>query len=430
MITQGIADLAALRLADPADPADVYLAAGCPWYLTLFGRDSLWAARMALPLGYRAAAGTLRALARRQGRASDPATEEQPGRIPHELRPADATSWLPPVYYGTIDATPLFVATLAEAWRWGMPDGEVAALLPAAERALNWMVEYGDADGDGFLEYLPANSVGLSNQGWKDSDDGVRYADGRRAIAPLALCEVQGYAHEAAVQGAAMMTYFGRSGADRWRDWAAELAARFRAAFWVDDSDGAYPAIALDGAKRPVDGPASNMGHLLGTGLLDPGEETLVAERLTAPDMTSGFGLRTLSARSSGYNPFSYHAGSVWPHDTAIAAYGLHRAGHTDRAADLLAGLFQAAPYFHGRLPELYSGHPAQPLGPMPYPAACAPQAWAAAAAPLALQVLLGLHVDLPAGTVLRRPPRRSVVGRFSVQGLRIADRQISATVG
>lgn len=426
-IAQSLADLTALRLADPADPADVYLAAGCPWYLTLFGRDSLWAARMTLPLGHRLAAGTLRALARRQGRAVDPVTEEQPGKIPHELRAADSTSWLPPVYYGTIDATPLFVATLAEAWRWGMPDDEVEHLLPAAERALNWMADHGDADADGFLEYSAPPGVGLANQGWKDSDDGVRYADGRRATAPLALCEAQGYAYEAAAQGARLLDHFGRPGADRWRTWAARLAERFRAAFWIDDPDGAYPAIALDGAKQPVDGPASNMGHLLGTGLLDPHEEALVAARLGAPDMTSGHGLRTLSSRSGGYNPLSYHAGSVWPHDTAIAAYGLHRAGRTDQAADLIAGLMTAAPYFHGRLPELYGGHTAKPgIGPVAYPAACAPQAWAAAAAPLAIHVLLGLHIDLPAVIAESNPPHRSVVPDLSVDGLRIGNRTIA----
>jgi glycogen debranching enzyme len=431
MITQGIDDLAALCLADPADTDDVYLAAGCPWYLTLFGRDALWAARMALPLGYRAAAGTLRALARRQGRATDPATEEQPGRIPHELRTTDGATWLPPVYYGTIDATPLFVATLADAWRWGgMPADEVEALLPAAERALEWMERYGDADGDGFLEYLPANDTGLTNQGWKDSDDAVRYADGRRATAPLALCEVQAYAYEAAVQGAAMLSHFNRPGAEHWTAWAATLAERFRAAFWIDDPNGAYPAIALDDAKRPVDGPASNMGHLLGTGLLNRDEEQLVADRLAASDLASGFGLRTLSSTSAGYNPLSYHAGSVWPHDTAITAYGLHRAGHGEQAAQLLDGLFKAASTFHGRLPELYGGHPADAgIGPIPYPGACAPQAWAAATAPLALTVLLGLHVDLPGGHVRQEPPRRTAISELHVDGLRIGGEEYSITV-
>lgn len=427
MITQGIDDLAALCLADPADPDDVYFAAGCPWYLTLFGRDSLWAARMALPLGHRAAAGTLRALARRQGRTTDAATEEQPGKILHELRAVDGATWLPPVYYGSLDATPLFVATLAEAWRWGMPADEVEALLPAAQRALEWMEQYGDADGDGFLEYAPANDAGLANQGWKDSDDAVRYADARRATAPMALCEVQAYAYEAAVQGAAMFRHFNRPGADRWAAWAADLAERFRAAFWIDDPNGAYPAIALDSAKHPVDGPASNMGHLLGTGLLNRREEHLVTARLAATDMTSGFGLRTLSSTSAGYNPLSYHAGSVWPHDTAITAYGLHRAGHGEQAAELLDGLFRAACAFHGRLPELYGGHAADSgIGPVPYPGACAPQAWAAATGPLALTVLLGLHVDLPAGRVLRSPPRRSAISGLRVDGLTIGGEEYS----
>ncbi|WP_432989474.1 glycogen debranching N-terminal domain-containing protein [Dactylosporangium sp. CA-233914] len=421
MVRTGFADLKALLLADSADPGDAYFAAGCPWYLTLFGRDSLWAARMSLPLGWRVAAGTLRALARRQGRAVDRATEEQPGKIPHELRPVDGATWLPPVYYGSIDATPLFVVTLAEAWRWGMPEDEVRALLPAAEAALAWMAAFGDADGDGFLEYLPGSTAGLTNQGWKDSDDAVRFADGTRATAPIALCEVQGYAYEAAMQGALLLEHFGRPGADGWRAWAGTLAQRFRQAFWIDDPDGAYPAIALDGRKRPVDGPASNMGHLLGTGILSQHEESLVAARLIGPDLFSGYGLRTLSARTAGYNPLSYHAGSVWPHDTAVAAYGLHRSGRTEQAAWLVSGLLAAAPHFGARLPELFGGHPTDTgLGPVPYPSACSPQAWAAAVAPVALTVMLGLRVDIPAGKQEQHPPRQFGVRELSIQGLPI----------
>ena len=247
LVARSVADLDGLRLCDPADPADGYFAAGSPWYLTLFGRDALWSAVMALPLGVRTLAGTLRTLARRQGERVDAEREEAPGKIPHELRPADAAVWLPPVYYGTVDATPLFVSALAEAWRWGMPGEEVAALLPNAVRALDWMREHGDPDGDGFLEYLPSGH-GLVNQGWKDSADAVQWADGRLAEGPVALCEVQGYAYRAAVDGARLLEAHGRPGADAWRVWAAELAERFRAAYWVRDADGRYPAIALDGA--------------------------------------------------------------------------------------------------------------------------------------------------------------------------------------
>ncbi|GAA3154483.1 hypothetical protein [Nonomuraea salmonea] len=243
-----------------------------PWFLTLFGRDSIWAARMLLPLGTDLAAGTLRVLARRQGTKLDPASGEAPGKIMHELRRHEFALHanrlrLPAAYYGTIDATPLWITLLHDAWRWGLPDGEVAALLPAMEAALGWLADHGDADGDGFLEYIDTSGSGLANQGWKDSGDAVRCHDGSRAEPPIALVEVQGYAYEAAMAGAALLDAYGRPGAERWRDYAGRLAERFRAAFWVD---GGHPALALDRDKRPVDALTSNIGHLLGTGILTP----------------------------------------------------------------------------------------------------------------------------------------------------------------
>ncbi|HLT83506.1 MAG TPA: glycogen debranching N-terminal domain-containing protein, partial [Phototrophicaceae bacterium] len=257
LLARSLEDLEGLRMCARFAPDDVFVAAGAPWFFTLFGRDSLWAARMLLPLGTELAAGTLRTLAARQGRRSDPATAEQPGKILHEVRAThldlgDGTV-LPPVYFGTVDATPLWVCVLHDAWRWGMPADEVEALLPAAEAALEWMVRYGDADGDGFLEYLDETGTGLANQGWKDSGDSVQWRDGTLATGPIALSEVQAYAHEAALGGAALLEAFGRPGADRWRAWAADLRERFRAAFWVDAADGSgrYPAIALDADKRP-----------------------------------------------------------------------------------------------------------------------------------------------------------------------------------
>ncbi|NJC72678.1 amylo-alpha-1,6-glucosidase [Planosporangium thailandense] len=429
LVQQSVADLDALRLCDPADPADSYFAAGSPWYLTLFGRDALWAALMALPLGYEMLAGTLRTLARRQGTRVDHEREEAPGKILHELRPADAAVWLPATYYGTVDATPLFVVALAEAWRWGMPADEVEALLPVAERALEWMRGYGDPDSDGFIEYMPAGTA-LINQGWKDSSDGVQWADGELAESPLALVEVQGYAYQAAMDGAALLEAYGRPGADSWRQWAADLAARFRQKYWLSDADGPYPAIALDGRKRPVDGPASNMGHLLGTGLLSPAEEATVTRRLRSPSLASGYGLRTLADSTKGFNPLSYHVGSVWPHDTAIAALGMRRAGLTGEAVALLSGLVVAAPSFDYRLPELYGGHRATPpLPPVPYPASCRPQAWAAAVGPALARVLLGLDADIPAGRVTLAPVTPSPVGAFEVHGFRVGAGALSVRV-
>ncbi|MEU7434074.1 glycogen debranching N-terminal domain-containing protein [Streptomyces sioyaensis] len=429
LLDRSLDDLAALTLADPQDRADRFLAAGAPWYLTLFGRDSLWAARMMLPLGTELAAGTLRTLARRQGTAHDAATEEQPGKIMHEQR-REASLALPPLYYGTIDATPLFVTLLAEAWRWGMPEEEVVALLPAAERALAWLRDDADADGDGFVEYVRLRETGLVNQGWKDSEDAVQSTAARLAEPPIALAEVQGYAYEAARAGAELLAAFGRPGADYWREWAEKLAGRFRSAFWVEDDLGPYVAIALDCEKRPVDAVASNMGHLLATGILDRAECGIVARRLSLPDMDSGWGLRTMSAHAQGFNPLGYHTGSVWAHDTAIAVAGLAATGHDQAAASLLDGLLDAASAFDYRLPELHAGEERRSRSrPAPYPASCRPQAWAAAAGVSLLTSLLGLQPDLPAGRVRMRPLAASPVGALDVSGIRLGSSSVTVSV-
>ena len=385
-LTRALDDLAALRMSTRERPDDVFLAAGAPWFFTLFGRDSLWAARFLLPLDHTVAAGTLRVLAALQGTRPVPETAEQPGKVMHELRretlhiPGEGIS-LAPLYYGTIDATPLWICLLHDAWRAGMPEAQVRELLPNLQRALTWVREFGDSDGDGFLEYVDESGHGLANQGWKDSGDSVQWRDGTFAEGPIALCEVQGYAHEAAVHGADLLEHFGLPGAAGWRQWATRLRERFRAEFWVRDEQGPYPAIALDAAKRPVDSLTSNIGHLLGTGLLDPAEEDLVAVRLVSPHLNSGYGLRTLSTADSGYWPLSYHRGSVWTHDTAIAIAGLLRTGRSEPARELSEGLLRAAVAFGFRMPELHSGDPAsEHPAPVPYPAACRPQAWSAAA--------------------------------------------------
>lgn len=384
---RSLADLRALLMTPVDEPGDVFAAAGAPWYFTLFGRDSLWTARLMLPFGWELAAGTLRALASRQGTKTDPETTEAPGKIPHELR-RDA-SFLPPLYYGTVDATPLWVCLLHDAWRAGMPEDQVRQLLPNLRAALSWTVELGDEDGDGFLEYLDRSGRGLSNQGWKDSFDSIRFRDGSLAEGPVALCEAQGYAYEAAVHGADLLDAFGLDGGAELRAWAARLAERFRRQFWVEDEHGPYPALALDGHKNPVDSLTSNIGHLLGTGLLDQEQSAAVVARLTSPGMDSGFGLRTMDIREAGYSPLSYHCGSVWPHDTAIAIWSMTRAGFADRATGLVDGLIAAAERFDYRLPELYSGDgPEQGPGVAPYPAACRPQAWAAASIGAIVQCL------------------------------------------
>jgi glycogen debranching enzyme len=432
LLTRSLADLASLRLSAAFAPRDVFLAAGAPWFFTLFGRDSIWAARMMLPLGTQLAAGTLRTLAAVQGTRDDPATAEQPGKILHEVRrsslhiPGEGTV-LPPVYYGTVDATALWVCLLHDAWRWGMPVAEVEALLPHLERALDWLGTA--ADERGFLAYRDETGTGLANQGWKDSGDSVQWRSGALADGPIALAEVQGYAHEAATGGAALLDAFGRDGGDRWRSWAAELATRFRSSFWVEDDAGRYPGIALDAHGRTVDTVTSNIGHLLGTGILRPEEESVVAARLVDPAMNSGYGLRTMAEGSAGFWPLRYHGGAVWPHDTAIVIQGLARTGHTAEAAALAEGLLAAAVDFDHRLPELFSGDTRGSVpSAVPYPAACRPQAWSAAASVAVLTSVFGLRPDAPAGT-LDTVGASAALGAVAVDGLRFAGASVQVSV-
>jgi glycogen debranching enzyme len=435
-LDKALADLRLLRLAPTHTPDEEFLGAGAPWFLTLFGRDSLWAARMLLPVSTALAGSTLRVLAARQGTVTDASTAEQPGKILHEVRAKaidvrdeSHTFTLPPVYYGTIDATSLWATTLHDAWRWGLPADEVEPMLPALERALAWQVEEGDADGDFFLEYVDTTGTGLANQGWKDSGDSVRHVDGSLATAPLALCEVQAYAYAAATRGADLLEAFGRPGADRWRDWAAELRTRFRQRFWVEDARGAYPAIALDADKQPVASLTSNIGHLLGTGLLDAEEVGLVARRLVGDDMLSGFGIRTLSSDAEGYSSTGYHVGSVWPHDTAICLAGLAAEGRPE-VAPVAEAMLAAAHAFDGRPPELFAGDARSAHSvPVPYPAACRPQAWSAAGTVSLTASLLGLAADVPAGSVTASPVTPWPLGATTVTGLRAGDRPISVAV-
>lgn len=394
------ADLDALRLSLPEHPADEFYAAGAPWFLTLFGRDSLWAALLTLPVDRRIAASTLRVLARLQGTTSQAHSAEQPGKILHELRssvlemPGEGIS-LPPVYYGTVDATALWVCLLADSWKAGMPEAEVRELLPALRAALDWLLHHGDNDGDGFIDYVDETGHGLANQGWKDSGDSIQWRSGELAEGPIALCEVQGYAHEAARSGASLLDHFGEPGGEELRIWAAALKARFAESYWVQTPEGRYPAIALDAHKRPVDTLTSNIGHLLGTGILDPADEAAIAELLIGPTMLSGYGVRTMSTEAEGYWPLSYHGGSVWTHDSAIIARGMARAGLTRPAAIVVEGLLAAAEGFDFRVPELHSGDSAATSShPTPYPAACRPQAWSAAAAVTAAHIsgVLGLE--------------------------------------
>lgn len=421
-VDQALDDLEGLQMVSTRAPEDVFLAAGAPWFFTLFGRDSIIAARMLLPLGTRLAAGTLRTLAAFQGTKVDQETAEQPGKILHEIRRAELSVdgddvVLPPIYYGTVDATLLWITLLHDAWKWGMPTAEVAALLPNLVAALGWLRDYADADGDGFLEYIDETGRGLANQGWKDSGDSIQFTDGTLAVGPIALAEVQGYAYEAAMSGAALLDAFGLDGGADWRNWAAGMSDRFRATFWLADDLGPYPGIALDGSKTVVNTVTSNMGHLLGTGILTAKEAEIIAARLVHPQMNSGYGLRTMSTSSDGYWPLKYHGGSVWTHDTAIVIDGLMREGLVAAAATLSEGLLRVAADFDFRVPELHSGDCAEDLPKaVPYPAACRPQAWSAASAVVVLRAGLGISVDAPGLAV--RAQQAAALGGIKVDGI------------
>jgi glycogen debranching enzyme len=432
LFAAAVEDLRHLLLRDPKAHDDVFAAAGTPWYLTLFGRDSIWAARMMLPFGTELAAGTLRALARRQGRVVDEGRAEAPGKIPHELRRTayvdpESGLALPPVYYGTVDATALWVTLLAEAWQWGMPEGEVRALLPALRAALGWLTGPGQPDGDGLLKYIDSSGSGLANQGWKDSGDAIRWRDGRVAEAPIALLEAQAYAVEALTRSAHLLRVLGEDGVEEAECAAADLRDRVAGAFWVTTDAGRHLAMALDGAGAAVDGLGSNMGHVLGTGTLGVAESAAVAATVTGDELLDRFGIRTLGTGNGGFNPIGYHTGSIWTHDTAITAWGLARDGHTAEASRVVRALVDSAEAFDYRWPELYSGRPMMGR-PSPYPASCRPQAWSAASAGVLVAVALGLRPHRSGGLVVD-PPRPSPFGALRVEGLRFRGHEFTVAV-
>jgi glycogen debranching enzyme len=425
-------DLGALRIFDPDFPERVVIAAGAPWFMTVFGRDSLLTSWMALLVDPDLALGVLQTLARFQGEDIDPRSDEQPGRILHEMRFGEAPSLSlggGSIYYGTADATPLFVMLLGELRRWGLAREAVDELLPNAERALEWIERYGDADGDGYVEYHRATDRGLANQGWKDSFDGIRYASGRIAEAPIALCEVQAYVYSAYLARA----HFAREAGDeptfeRYRSKATRLKEDFNRDFWIEEKG--WYAIGLDADKKQIDSLASNMGHCLWAGIIDEERAPLVADKLMSSEMFSGWGVRTLGTSMGGFNPISYHCGSVWPHDTAIVAAGLARYGLTEQAERLVGALLDSAVNLGGRLPELFSGLDRSELpAPVSYPTSCSPQAWAAASPLLCLRTILRLDPWVPYGRAWVAPVLPNSIHYLKVERIPLAGARVTVEV-
>ncbi|MGH9280620.1 MAG: amylo-alpha-1,6-glucosidase [Acidimicrobiales bacterium] len=432
VVDQSAEDLGALRIFDPDYPERTVVAAGAPWFMTLFGRDSLLTSWMALILDPDLALGVLQTLARFQGSKVDPRNEEEPGRILHEMRFGEAPSLSlggGRVYYGTADATPLFVMLLGELRRWGLADELVDSLLPAARRAIEWIDNFGDCDGDGYVEYKRASDRGLVNQGWKDSWDGVRFADGRLARAPIALCEVQGYCYGAYLAYAYFCEENGETDtAAVYRGKAMALKEKFNRDFWLDDRG--WFAMGLDHEKRPIDALASNMGHCLWTGIVEEDKASIVAEQLMSRDMFSGWGIRTLGQSMIGFNPVSYHCGSVWPHDNAICAAGLMRYGFVEEAHRVIQGLIDAACFQSNRLPELFGGLSRYDVPfPVNYPSSCSPQAWAAASPLLCLRTILRLDPWVPHGRVWLAPALPPWINYLRIDRIPLAGRRVTVEV-
>ncbi|HKV29480.1 MAG TPA: glycogen debranching N-terminal domain-containing protein [Candidatus Dormibacteraeota bacterium] len=421
---QAVEDTDALRMVDTTVRGGVFVpAAGIPWFVTLFGRDSLVVSMESISAFPEFALGALRTLSQVQATDDDAEQDKEPGKIPHEIRRGELASLklLPfAPYYGTADATPLFIIVLSYAYQWS---GDVALLQRYrrnAEAALNWILEYGDRDGDGFQEYSRRSSQGIFNQGWKDSWDAIRHADGSIPEAPIALCELQGYAFDALLRMAEIYDLLKEPDkADGLRERARHLYQRFNEVFWWE-AEGTY-YLGLDKEKRPMETVASNAGHCLSSGIVPPDRAERVVNRLMADDMWSGWGIRTLSSKHPGYNPYSYHCGSVWPHDNATIAGGFRRAGRHTEAQRVAEGIFAAAERFDAyRLPELFSGLPRDAGAfPVPYLGANVPQAWAAAAVFRLVAILCGIHTVGRTRTMYVNPDLPNWLPSLTLRNLR-----------
>ncbi len=396
---RSLVDLAALRFSPRVAGGRSLPAAGLPWFMTMFGRDSILTSLQALPFTPELAATTLRALGDWQGIAVDDFRDEDPGRILHEMRYGELTAFEErphSPYYGSADATPLFVVLLDEYERWTGDRALVRELEVESRAALNWIDEYADLQGDGYVWYERRNKkTGLENQCWKDSWDSISFRDGRIPGFPRATCELQGYAYDAKLRGArlARLVWKDTALAERLEQEAADLKRRFNRDFWVED--GEYFALALDPEGEQVDALTSNNGHLLWSGIVDKSKAKAVAGHLLGSRLFSGWGVRTLAEGEGRYNPIGYHVGTVWPFDNSFIAWGLRRYGFKDEAAVIAAGILDAAEFFEGRLPEAFGGYErSETRYPVQYPTACSPQAWSTGAPLLLLRATLGLEPE------------------------------------
>jgi glycogen debranching enzyme len=420
---QSLVDLAALRFLTLTTGGERSLpAAGLPWFMTLFGRDSILTSLQALPFEPELAATTLMELGVRQGSRSDDFRDEDPGRILHELRYGETVAFEErpqSPYFGTADATPLYVVLLDEYERWTGDAELVRRLEFTARAALNWIDEYADLMGNGYVAYQRRNELtGLENQCWKDSWDSISYHDGRLPGFPRATCELQGYAYDAKMRGARLARLFwgDPAYAERLESEAADLKRRFNQDFWIED--GEFFALGLDPSGRQVDAMSSNMGHLLWSGIVDESKTDAVAGHLLGPRLFSGWGIRTLAVGEGRYNPIGYHNGTVWPFDNSFIAWGLRRHGYPEEAARVAAGILHAAAFFDGRLPEAFGGYDrSQTKYPVQYPTACSPQAWSTGAPLLLLRTMLGLE-PMDAHLVVD-PALPSFIGRMELLDIR-----------
>jgi glycogen debranching enzyme len=408
---RSLVDLAALRFSPPIMGRQSLPAAGLPWFMTMFGRDSILTSLQALPFTPSLAETTLRALGEWQGTRVDDFRDEDPGRILHEMRYGELPAFEErphSPYYGCADATPLYVVLLDEYERWTGDRRLVHELEQEARAALNWIDEYADLMGNGYISYRRRNEkTGLENQCWKDSWDSISYRDGRLAGFPRATCELQGYAYDAKIRAARLAREIWKDDefAKRLEKQAAELKRRFNRDFWI--ADGEYYALALDADGKQVDALSSNIGHLLWSGIVDKAKSKAIARHLVGAKLYSGWGVRTLAEGEGRYNPIGYHVGTVWPFDNSFIAWGLRRYGFKDEAAQIAAGILAAAEFFEGRLPEAFGGYErTRTRYPVQYPTACSPQAWSTGTPLLLLRTMLGLE---PAGDLLVVDPATPV---------------------